>query len=104
MLTAMIVLARMSALLPIIATLCLADSDLHFRPPAIPLFTTDPFMQTWIRGDNSTAASVTHWDGAKKEMSGMIRIDGVVYTFLRGSALPPQGATGGYGFCEYNYW
>ena len=27
---------------------------LNFRPPAIPLFTTDPFTQTWMRGDNST--------------------------------------------------
>jgi hypothetical protein len=24
-----------------------ADAEIDFRPPAIPLFTTDPFMQTW---------------------------------------------------------
>jgi hypothetical protein len=24
-----------------------ADAKIDFRPPAIPLFTTDPFMQTW---------------------------------------------------------
>ena len=32
-----------------------------FRAPAIPIFTTDPFMQTWIRGDSATFADVTHW-------------------------------------------
>lgn len=28
-----------------------------FRAPAIPLFTTDPYMQTWMMGDNTTAVS-----------------------------------------------
>jgi hypothetical protein len=35
-----------------------------FRAPAIPIFTTDPFMQTWIRGDSATFADVTHWHAA----------------------------------------
>ena len=38
-------------------------ADLHFRPAAIPLLTTDPFMQTWMRGDTATSTSVNHWDG-----------------------------------------
>mmetsp|Transcript_17385 Transcript_17385/g.45394 ORF Transcript_17385/g.45394 Transcript_17385/m.45394 type:complete len:786 (+) Transcript_17385:64-2421(+) len=75
-------------------------SDLHFRPPAIPLFTTDPFMQTWVRGDNATADVVTHWDGQKKEMMAIVRVDGVAYRAL-GACAPagtgrPAGATGAY--------
>ena len=31
------------------------DTAAPFRPPAIPLFTTDPYMQTWLMGDNTTA-------------------------------------------------
>jgi len=58
-----------------------------FRPPAIPLLTTDPFMQTWMRGDTSTSASVTHWDGKEKQMVGLIRVDGATFQFL-GTCTP----------------
>ena len=52
-----------------------AIQDLHFRPPAIPLITADPFMQTFIWGDNSSGP-VRHWDGVAKSMRGLVRIDG----------------------------
>ena len=61
--------------------------SLNFRPPAIPLFTTDPFTQTWMRGDNSSAAHVTHWDGAEKQMAGLVRVDGTTYRWL-GACTP----------------
>ena len=61
-----------------------------FRPPAIPLITADPFMQTFIQGDTSTSDTVRHWDGAAKQTLGLVRIDGNVYGFLGdvGSLLP----------------
>ena len=70
------------------AVLASAASDLDFRPPAIPLFTTDPFMQTWMRGDNSTSAPVSHWTGAEKQMTASLAIDGKVYQIL-GACAPP---------------
>lgn len=60
----------------------LAALGLAFRPPAIPLLTTDPFMQTWLMGDNSTADDVRHWDAIEKQMVGLLRVDGVGYGFL----------------------
>lgn len=67
-----------------------------FRPPAIPLFTSDPYMQTWLFGDSPTNDTVRHWDGRPKQMAGLARVDGTTYRFLggcdghaRGSCPPP---------------
>eukprot|EP00927_Polykrikos_kofoidii_P072644 TRINITY_DN68743_c0_g1_i1.p1 TRINITY_DN68743_c0_g1~~TRINITY_DN68743_c0_g1_i1.p1 ORF type:complete len:780 (+),score=95.20 TRINITY_DN68743_c0_g1_i1:82-2421(+) len=57
-------------------------SAVRFRPPAIPLVTTDPYMQTWIRGDNSTSVQVTHWYGEERQMMGYVRVDGKLYQWL----------------------
>ena len=59
-----------------------------FRPPAIPLFTTDPYMQTWIMGDNSTADVVRHWDQTSKEMMGLLRVGAKTYRFLGACGQP----------------
>jgi hypothetical protein len=67
---------------------------LIFRPPAIPLITTDPFTQVWMRGSTSTSAGVTHWDGDAKTTTGMIRIDGETFTYL-GNAAAEQPAKPG---------
>ena len=79
-----------------------AIADLHFRPPAIPLITADPFMQTWIWGDNSTAGSVRHWDGVAKDMLGIIRVDGAAYSFLGECHRPPVAAPGPVNRHEHN--
>ena len=71
-----------------------AIANLRFRPPAIPLITADPFMQTWIWGDNSTAASVRHWDGVAKDSLGMIMVDGVTFRYL-GDCHSPRVTTPG---------
>ena len=83
-----------------------------FRAPAIPLLTTDPFTQTWVRGDTSTSTGVTHWDGAPKTTTVAIRVkdshasdrrsnggrgsdsDGQVYQLL-GSCVPVEPSTPG---------
>ena len=73
-----------------LAALCVAFAppnadplaDLSFRPPAIPLITTDPFMQVWIRGNSSTAPNVTHWTGQPKTTTGLLRVDGTTYRYL----------------------
>jgi hypothetical protein len=67
--------------------------DAAFRPPAIPLVTTDPYLQSFVMGDTATDGVVKHWDQRDKEMLGMIRIDGTVYRYLGdcGKALAPAG-------------
>ena len=58
-----------------------------FRAPAIPLITTDPFTQVWMRGDTTTSTSVTHWDGQAKTTNAIIRIDDTPFQIL-GSCTP----------------
>ena len=53
-----------------------------FRPPAIPLITADPFMQTFIMGDTSTSDAVKMWDSQSKAMLGLLRVDNQTYRFL----------------------
>lgn len=72
----------------LLAHLVLSDDLVAFRPPAIPLLTTDPFTQTWIRGDTSTSATISHWDGAEKQMLGLLSIDGSYYRFLGNDSTP----------------
>mmetsp|Transcript_168114 Transcript_168114/g.539925 ORF Transcript_168114/g.539925 Transcript_168114/m.539925 type:complete len:699 (+) Transcript_168114:90-2186(+) len=51
-------------------------------PAAIPLITTDPYMQTWMMGDEATSGLVRHWDQRPKEMVGLLRVDGDTYRFI----------------------
>ena len=60
-----------------------------FRPPAIPLLTTDPYMQTWLMADNTTADVVRHWDQTAKEMMGMRHVGGKAYRYLGACGVPP---------------
>jgi len=54
-----------------------------FRPPAIPIVTSDPHVQNWIRADTTTEnEGVTFWDGRSRGMLGALRIDGTVYRWL----------------------
>jgi len=54
-----------------------------FRPPAIPIVTSDPHVQNWIRADTTTEnEGVTFWDGRARGMVGSLRIDGTVYRWL----------------------
>lgn len=79
--------ARLIALVLVVTAT--ASALASFRPPAIPLITQDPFMQTWMRGDNSTAASVTHWAGEiEKQMVGLLKIDGNTFSYLGESSSP----------------
>ena len=78
-----------------------AIQDLHFRPPAIPLITADPFMQTFIWGDNSSGP-VRHWDGVAKSMRGLVRIDGATYSFLGACNRPFATKLGPVDVYDYN--
>jgi len=75
-------LAAVLALLAVQA--CYADVPVAgFKPPSIPIVTSDPLIQSWVRGDNTTIdEGVVFWDGRPHGMLGTLRIDGVVYRWL----------------------
>jgi hypothetical protein len=72
-----------------LATAANAELIANFRPPAIPLLTTDPYMQTWMMGDSITDDIVRHWDQTPKEMMGMVRVDGKSHRFLGACGVAP---------------
>ena len=80
-----------------LAALCVAfvppNADplagLNFRPPAIPLITTDPFMQVWIRGDTSDGAERHALDRAAQDDDGLLRVDGTTYRYLGNGTESP---------------
>lgn len=77
-----------------VATQLAAVSGGGFRPPAIPLITTDPFFQTWLFGSAPTDDVVRHWDGRVKQMMGLARIDGVAYRWLGACVNDPTEVLG----------
>lgn len=67
--------------------------DLRFRPPAIPLLLGDPYLQTWIFGDNVTEP-IRHWTGIAKDTLGLVRVDGRTYRFLGSCHTAPATQPG----------
>eukprot|EP00730_Choanoeca_flexa_P016455 TRINITY_DN7774_c0_g1_i1.p1 TRINITY_DN7774_c0_g1~~TRINITY_DN7774_c0_g1_i1.p1 ORF type:complete len:695 (+),score=181.27 TRINITY_DN7774_c0_g1_i1:31-2115(+) len=79
----------------LLSTLLLAASlradELMMRPPSIPLITKEPFVQTWMPGNNATATDVTYWTGATQQIVAYVRVDNITTRVL-------GGCQGDYGF------
>ena len=58
------------------------ESEMSFRPPAVPLVTHDPYFSVWSFNDHLTDDWSRHWTGAVQAMCGQIRIDGKPYRYL----------------------
>ena len=50
--------------------------------PAYPLLVKDPFFSLWSNGEELNKSDVIFWTGEKKDVLGVIDIDGLGYTFL----------------------
>ena len=54
-----------------------------FRPPAVPLITSDPYFNIWSFSDNLYDDYTRHWTGKKNALAGMLKIDGVWRRFTQ---------------------
>ena len=84
-----------AAVLLTVAPLAHAAPD-PFRPPAVPLLTSDPFFSVWSMSDALNGAPTRHWTQREMPLTSLLRIDGKTYR-LMGSAphtLPGFPQTG----------
>src|ERR1700712_3434488 len=71
------------------ALLCLsslqAQTSPHtpaFRPPAVPLVTSDPYLSIWSEADYLTDDATRHWTHHEHSLSSLIRVDGKTYRVM----------------------
>lgn len=53
-----------------------------FRPPAVPLVTSDPYLSVWSFSDKLNESVTKHWTRADHSLVSLIRIDGSAYRLM----------------------
>ena len=69
-----------------------ATEPATFRPPAVPLVTSDPFLSIWSEVDRLTDAPTRHWTHREHSLTSMIRVDGQAFRLMgdQPSNVPPM--------------
>ena len=69
----------------------------NFRPVAVPLFTSDPYLSIWSFADRLTDDHTRHWTGHRQSMCGILTVDGEHFRFMGKSNVTdtyvPEGRT-----------
>ncbi len=73
-----------------------ADAGVPFRPPAVPLVTSDPYLSVWSEADHLTDKNTQHWTHREHSLVSLIRVDGRAYRLMGDDpdAVPALPQTG----------
>jgi hypothetical protein len=73
-----------------------ASASAAFRPPAVPLVTSDPYLSIWSEADHLNDATTVHWTHHPMPLVSLIRVDGQNYRLMgddpQGIPVIPQTA------------